>query len=231
MFFLLSIFSCNKQKKANELVQKAYSLEQKGDFESSLKLLSEALKLDSLHPYANYNRGNIYLKLKNYSSAFDDFTKVIRLNSKDHDAYFNRSICDKEMKEYDQAINDLNRAIEINPIHDYYKARAGVFWLSKKFRLAIADYDSAISLSPNNAEYYSLRAYSYEELGEFDKAIKDYTKSIQLDESDYRTYFDRGNAFLIIGDKDKACKDWDNAIKLGDPRKDEIIIMKNKNCC
>jgi tetratricopeptide (TPR) repeat protein len=63
-----------------------------------------------------FNRGAELMKIKQYSAALEDFSKVIELKGYfDGDAYYNRSVIYMEFRQYNLALNDINKTIEMAP--------------------------------------------------------------------------------------------------------------------
>jgi tetratricopeptide (TPR) repeat protein len=79
---------------------------------------------------------------------------------------------------------------------------------------AIADYDRAIELNPNNADAYFYRAYAKYSTGDEHGAIADYDNEIELNPNNADTYFYRGYAKDGLGDEQGAIVDYDKAIEL-----------------
>jgi lipoprotein NlpI len=82
---------------------------------------------------------------------------------------------------------------------------------------AIADYNRAIAIVPNNVALFFGRGLAYIAKGERDRAIADYNEAKRLDPQIARAYFNRGNAYRAKGDNDRAIADYDEAIRL-DPK-------------
>jgi tetratricopeptide (TPR) repeat protein len=79
---------------------------------------------------------------------------------------------------------------------------------------AIADYDEAIRLNPEDADAYSNRGNAYFHKGDFDRAITDYDEAIRLNPEFADAYHNRGSAYFHKGDSDRAIADYDEAIRL-----------------
>ncbi|MEZ4662046.1 MAG: tetratricopeptide repeat protein [Caldilineaceae bacterium] len=79
---------------------------------------------------------------------------------------------------------------------------------------AIADYDQAIALNPEDATAYNNRSIARRDLpGELDAAIADYDQAIALNPQYATAYNNRGNA-CDQGELDAAIADYDQAIAL-----------------
>jgi len=91
--------------------------------------------------------------------------------------------------------------------------RALAYFVRGDFDLAIADYDKAIALNPNNAAAYNNRAVIYHEKGEYDRSIADLTKAITIDPS--KVYFiNRGSVYSGMGQVERAIADYTMAMDL-----------------
>ncbi|WP_211167648.1 tetratricopeptide repeat protein [Pseudanabaena yagii] len=79
---------------------------------------------------------------------------------------------------------------------------------------AIADYNEALLLNPNDAIAYSNRGVAKYELGDKQGAIADYNEAIHLNPNLVAAYSNRGLAKYDLGDKQGAIADHNEAIRL-----------------
>lgn len=111
------------------------------------------------------DRGNAYLKKKDYDSAFQDFTKVIKSKSEPknlQDAYVRRSIVHQLKNDTENADADFSKAIELGLSEsEAYANRAAIYKQIKEYTNAITDYTNAINIDQNNPHTYAGRAWSY----------------------------------------------------------------------
>jgi lipoprotein NlpI len=82
---------------------------------------------------------------------------------------------------------------------------------------ALADYDQAIRLDPNNATAYNNRGNAYQKMDYNERAIADYNEAIRLDPKYAAAYNDRGHAYQKKSNNDRAMADYNEAIRL-DPK-------------
>lgn len=82
---------------------------------------------------------------------------------------------------------------------------------------AMADFDQAISLDPNQARGYNGRGWVWFSRGDYDRAIADYNTAIKLEPKKAAIYVNRGLVWKNKGDLDRAMADFDQAIRL-DPK-------------
>ena len=87
----------------------------------------------------------------------------------------------------------------------------------KDLDAAIADFDRAISLDPQNAQAYHNRGWSWRIKRAYEKAIADYSEAIRIDPTYAWAYNNRGIARRDQGEWDRALTDFDESIRL-DPK-------------
>jgi tetratricopeptide (TPR) repeat protein len=79
---------------------------------------------------------------------------------------------------------------------------------------AMADYNQAIKLNPNDAAAYNARGVLRKKKSDLDGAMADYNQAIKLDPKFAFAYNNRGNVSRKKGDLNGAVADYDRAIKL-----------------
>jgi tetratricopeptide (TPR) repeat protein len=95
-----------------------------------------------------------------------------------------------------------------------YFDRGNAYSEKKDYEEAIANYNKAIKLDPNNDLVYNSRGNANYFKGDYDRAIADYNKAIKLDPNNDVWYNNRGWAYYRKGDYDRAIADYNKAIKL-----------------
>jgi tetratricopeptide (TPR) repeat protein len=79
---------------------------------------------------------------------------------------------------------------------------------------AIADFEQAIKLNPQDAGLYNNRGLAWKLKGELDRAIADEDQAIKLDPTLASAFYNRGLAWNAKGDLDRAIASYDQAITL-----------------
>ena len=79
---------------------------------NTLSDLTEAIRLDE-SAYLYYNRGNVYVKRKDFAHAIEDYTRAIDLDANLAEAYYNRGLARLASKQQAEGINDLSKAGEL----------------------------------------------------------------------------------------------------------------------
>ncbi|RUW28025.1 MULTISPECIES: tetratricopeptide repeat protein [unclassified Mesorhizobium] len=95
-----------------------------------------------------------------------------------------------------------------------YRNRANTWMDSGDNDRAMADYDNAIALDPNDADAYNDRGLIWLDKGENNSAINDFDRAIELDPGKASAYYNRGLAWAHKGDNARAIVDYSRAIEL-----------------
>lgn len=106
-----------------------------GLYESAIKdydkILVEFPNQDDLHKIYN-NRANLYLKIKNYSKAFEDINKAIEIKNDYDMGYLNRGVINMKLGNIKTACQDFNKAIKLGvEKNDHYKSDEDIEELRK----------------------------------------------------------------------------------------------------
>jgi curved DNA-binding protein CbpA/tetratricopeptide (TPR) repeat protein len=98
---------------------------------------------------------------------------------------------------------------------EFYLARGELRSKGADFDGAIADFDAAIRIDPQNASAFSRRANAWGAKGDFQRALADFEAAISLDATNAAIFRDRGILWRRSGAPDRALVDFDQAIRLG----------------
>jgi serine/threonine protein kinase/lipoprotein NlpI len=88
--------------------------------------------------WAYFNRGLLYLEMKDHSKALSDFDQVIALRPDLASAYINRAMARMGMADFQGAIDDLTRAL------DFRDAPTQALFLRSRARVALGDREGAL---------------------------------------------------------------------------------------
>jgi tetratricopeptide (TPR) repeat protein len=162
--------------------------ERRGLLQDALKEYTAALSRSELGP-ANrcstlFNRGNVYLQLKAYAEADQDYSRVIE------------GCNDPEQRE-DALVNR-------GGVRGFIGNRAG----------ALADLEEALRLSPNDPVIFKNRAGEYIDEGRPQLALDDSNRYLQLRPDDGIAYMIRSTLYDKLGDRQRAQLDRDTAQEL-----------------
>ena len=92
---------------------------------------------------------------------------------------------------------------------------------------AIAMYDLAISIRPDDSLFYYNRGTYHTRLGQYEQAFIDFDKAVSLKPNEAPPYSNRGSAYLEVGDFASALADYESALSI-DPN-DSVTLNSRGN--
>lgn len=141
-------------------------------------------------------------------------------------AYQARANTHTQFNNFEAALADLTTAIQLDENTDFLNDRAILYeeFLDEP-ELALADYDRAIELAPEDYELYGNRAIFFEVIQEdYDAALADYGRAIELNPDDPGNFLNRGVLFVDLGEFEGAVADAERAIEL-DPNESRGFFL------
>ena len=122
----------------------------------------------------------------------------------------------KQIGVWENSIVLWNSVIEKEPQRAYlaYVNRGLAFEKRGQPDRALADYDTAIAVKPDNYAPYVNRGVLRGQAGMFDKAMADFNEAIALNPDYADTYSDRGIVYALTGQYDRALEDFNKALAL-----------------
>ena len=105
----------------------AWAYRIKGDFEKSLALLNDYIRLNQTNDMAFKTRATIFNAIGKYDEAIKDFDEGLRLKPKDATALANRGFAYSQKAEFDKAEQDFTEAVRVDPNND--EACNNIAWL------------------------------------------------------------------------------------------------------
>ncbi|MDR1858907.1 MAG: tetratricopeptide repeat protein [Treponema sp.] len=123
------------------------------DFSKAIELYDAESCVCLEYAEAYVNRGNMYLKLKNYQQAINDCTKAIEELSMDDrvEPYYNRGLAYMKIGEVSKAFDDYNKVIQLDPKNAEAFGKRGLINSGLgNIQEAINDFEEFLRLDPNN---------------------------------------------------------------------------------
>jgi len=97
---------------------------------------------------------------------------------------------------------------------EYFFMRGNEYYRQGNYDSAIAEYNKALQLNPNDASAYNNLGLAYESLGQYQKAIEYLQKSLQLDPNDALAYYNLGVAYGGLGQYQNAIEYFQKSLQL-----------------
>ena len=164
-----------------------------------------------------------------FASAIFKYDALLAVDAQHAGALYNRGLCALELGDAPSALRNLTRALEIEPAdYDALLWRAFAHELNDDVEAALADYDAAAPLAPDDPQSYERRgellaSIGEDEAAEAEAALAAITRRLTRRPDDAEARFRRGLALLLIGDAELAERDLARATEL-DPESAEACL-------
>lgn len=207
----MNAFNRKLDSKLNE-VQILFNHKQ---FELCLHKINKIIK-QSKNEYLPYNfRGIVFLSLKKYIEALEDFKKSISLNSSFSEGHNNIGLAYIALNREDQAINAYKKALSINPNSINTKINLGILYSQiYLYSQAIEALQSVLNAMPLHEHSHQLIADVYLKLFKYDLALSHHIKAREINPLNFMNYYLLGSDYLWTGDKDQASNNFRKALEI-----------------
>ena len=133
-------------------------------------------------------------------------------------------------QDYDKGVEQLRKATALDrkyasDLAVAYQQRGFASARDQKFQEAIADFNEALKIKPNESRIYEQRAAVEMKLRDYDKALADYSEAIKLKPNEVRYYLYRSYIYETKNDIKSSMADTERALKL-DPNNQEAKTRK-----
>ncbi len=175
-------------------------------------------------------RGMVYSHMGKCELSAADESQAIQLDPKRLEGYVSRADALGCLGQVDEAIADYSRSLEIAPTSWGYWTRGMTYERKGDLVAALADYNQAIKLGPNDAQvgpdWRLSRAGVYRAQGQHDQALADCAAILALAPNDPRGFYCRGMSEAALGQTDQARADLKQAVALPPTRAWDAWVIK-----
>jgi serine/threonine-protein kinase len=155
-------------------------------FSEAEEMLRKSISLNPTYP-AYANLGYLYIQQKRFREASESVVKALALNDKDYLVWGNLAIAYEGLKDgpkaaaaRDREIDLLEKAAVSTPRDTMVQANLGLLYAKKKIsEKALPRIQSALALSPDDANVLEAVGQAYENLGDRSQALLYIRKSLQ----------------------------------------------------
>lgn len=135
-------------------------------------------------------------------------------------------------KDWNKAVAAFRKAAELDSklapnLIAGLQQRGTAYASEQKFPEAIADFNEALKMKPNDPGIYERRAYVEMKMKDLDKALADYSEAIKLNPNEVRYYLYRGYIYERKGDVKNSMADTEKALKF-DKHNAEALSRKER---
>jgi Tfp pilus assembly protein PilF len=169
---------------AQEWLERGYVYASNGDFDESIRCLTESIRLNPIYE-AYYNRGIMRRLTGDFDGAIHDYDEAIAIDPSEAQTYNNRGNVRRDKGDLDGALSDYNEAL-------FLKQDAALVYINRGIvRTAIGDTDAGLAdfnealtrliIREERAEAFYRRGTLFQFKGQLGGAMKDFLKTINLD--------------------------------------------------
>ena len=165
-----------------------------GTLTEAIRAYREAILLDDSKGMTHRLLGEALLANKQPGEADAAFSKAVELSEPVGDLYRARGLTRASQGRYREAMNDYTRSLELESSPNILTRRGWAYLLQAK-SLALADFDEAIRLNPENGDSYNGRGFARVLLGQVEPAVADAEEAVRRGPKAFEMYF---NAAAIL---------------------------------
>ena len=214
LIFSLLLSSCDFTS-AEEYLNEAYELEEKGDLPKAISLLDKAIEKKSNFRPALLNRGYYKSQLGKREDGILDYEKILSFDSGNTLVLYNIGINYQELAEYEKAISYFSRALNSDGVSTVMPSSDGGY-LVMKANIDLDQLDNDMDFEVTKSEIEFSRGVNYFFNKQYDFAISDFEKTIKANYDKVNGYFFLGEIYLKKDNLEKACENYTLSASLGD---------------
>lgn len=170
----------------------------------------------------NFTRAIEEAKKGNNAEAMDYLSKEVKENPDNGYAHMTMAILQADAKNYVDAMSSINIAIKKLPKKDKeymgcaYASRAQLYAYAGDTISALADYNQAIRINPDDEEVQEAFGNMLYELKRYDEADAGYRRMIAINPTSVMGYMGLGRNAHAMGNYEEAIRQYDNVIRMYD---------------
>lgn len=170
----------------------------------------------------NFTRALEEAKNGNKADAMDYLAKEVRENPNNGYAHMTMAILQADAENYNDAMTSINLAIKKLPKKDKeytgraYASRAHLYAIAGDTITALADFDKAIRINPDDEDVQEALGQMLYELKRYDEADNAYRRIIAINPTSVMGYMGLGRDAYALGNYEEAIRQYDNVIKMYD---------------
>jgi Flp pilus assembly protein TadD len=145
-----------QRDKVKDIFKDAASKLASGDYQASVRRISQAIELDPKFELGYMTRGTAYMKMAKPKEAVQDFGKALELKPESPRCHHLRALAYHQLGDTDSALQDFNKAIELDPEYGVaYLSRANLHEELENTQKALEDRQMVATLGKVNIGKYA----------------------------------------------------------------------------
>jgi tetratricopeptide (TPR) repeat protein len=203
---------------ASALVNAGLASFRQGSVTEAVHYLDDAIRIEPENEAAWIAKGTIFISQKQYDAALEAFDKVLGIDPANAVVIQARNETLKNLESVKSTVQDDKSAGE--------RVQAGIVSARKKnYSEAIAAFEEALKINPENATVWVYKAEVLDRMGEHQEALAAADKAVETDPLDEGTWIAQGTALDNLGRYGKASDSFDRAL---DINPENVVAWCNK---
>lgn len=170
-------------------------------------------------------RGDLYLQVREFDLAVEDYSDAIEIDNKLDAAYFGRGMALGRSGRIKEGITDLDVYIKRNPDSSLAYTKRGVryLWLGDETS-ARRDFEKALVLNPQNAEAHDDLGVIFARKEEYARALEHFAATVSIDPAYFKGYHNMAMVYYITQQPERALISVDRALALYPAARDSMLL-------
>lgn len=206
-------------------VNRASALVRIEAFDGALAAAETALRLQPQSPEAHHNRGLALAGLKRWPQALAAQDESVRLRPGYAQAWIARGDAQIELKDFDGALQGYQHALRAGAGGAAHLGEGRVLAALGRFDEAVASYDAALAVAPDDLLAWLGRGYACSRLLRHGEALESIDRALALGEGTSETWHHHGHALAGLGRYLEAAESFRRAIALDPDNVDALCNL------
>ncbi|WP_419547895.1 tetratricopeptide repeat protein, partial [Microcystis sp.] len=110
----------------------------------------------------------------------------------------------------------LSDSPSLDPVQtsELWHKKGLIHQMGKEYEQAIASYDKALEIKPDDHDAWYGRGFALDDLGRFEDAIASYDRALEIKPDDHQAWYNRGIALRNLGRLEQAIASYDRALEI-----------------
>ena len=182
-----------------------------------------------------FYKGDLKLEAKQYQQAIDYYNTGLKKlpNTKGQvrnfeQVWLKKAKAQRQLDDYQAALQTCSSALRYYQSPQLWNCKALTLYSLQRYEPAIAAYNQAIEIAPDNIWLWNNRGEAYARLQKFDSAILDFEKAIKLDpKRSFVPWNNLGKLYYQQQDYEQAIDAYEEALKIKPEYLPALIGMGN----
>ncbi|MFC2091885.1 tetratricopeptide repeat protein [Elusimicrobiota bacterium] len=203
----------NNKKSADYHFNRALVYQVRGDYDSAIKSLDDAVRNGFNKQAVSVEMGRIYVSQNRLEEAIREFYNALDMDPSVHMIHIEIGRAYERAKDISRALAELLIAVEKNCVSaDLFNDLGRIYCELGEYEHAESNIQKAIEIDPHNQKYHAELARAYELKKDYKRSLDRFEHALALDPSSPKVYFGLGRICAKTGETRKAVDYMEKAL-------------------